>query len=1061
MSQLPEWLWPVEDEEAVQEAERLIEETHNTLRKMEADMQVQRTLSLHLSSKTDKLKSSMNERIHTLENELKSLSYSKDSTSTYDKQPKQNKVMPMKQIQIEGSCPNEQKVMIRNTLSETNADPGLSGSQQPHQSNRKPKCNSNSAERVVISAREKVQDALAMARHVSASLDQHVSTTFHQNKPLSVSQVTNVGIFEVKSQADEIKTQNRKPRLQQALLPSVSIKRGLEKQSILSIQVPPGEKTVTPNVSVFSIKHDKVTIPEDQPSQQKTCKEIENTSNQDKENIKCATDDLNLKTTLAQLSKQLMEVEELREINQTQVNHVLRYLLSRVCSDSQAQGRTKITPEEPSKIETKEIPVSPISSSASESSKCPIAYDSLSRFLETYKNAAEHNMLVQKRATERRRKELSKQKKEIQQSRNANENHLLIGPLRQAVELQLGDTHKSVPEYHSATSGSYQSDGHGEYKSSAKNSSEDISINKGTPTFPFKIPSCKSSSSLDSPQEKSGKNSSQDTSLPITKVPSGGISHDEYEDDWEEEEDHNGLQNSDLELNMDKTPLKNSEQLQPVSDSDLIKPPQPGLKSLEMETLSLNLNLLTPLIADNEKSQSVDESPVRHEEADTVDNNKLSYLSQDKNSVVREELKELQINTTGSDLDKSHLGVPVHSSHLVHEIRDSDKGKATNISLMKETEAKQPHDESKTKPPHGMRKRSQARLLSSCSSSSDAEINYEPRRPPRSFKRWDLNLREDLQLQSAILLNWQLENRWKTKNCDSDTKDHPTLVSHKDQVITDVEKRWQKTLAELDVRVKTIEENERINRIASEIKNQVREEQSKIVTQTKVSEDTGTRDKIASSAAKVVMMDQTVQTSPIKPVMSQDKVLPRKHNQFTLPNHSLPLVLQDFKTLSTLKRHLPSSYDNDLTSELLAYGRMGILPTGQLETNIRKSPTSSSTSSHLLQSTIAVSLSDGELRSSASESCSCSEGEFCVCGGRKRCSERAPPDGSQTFSDGENFLRDVSQGEILPSKVNKIIDVLKDTSFGEITSHATGDFPSEGLDLVESEDTEELDWDLR
>lgn len=39
---LPEWLWPQEDEEAVQEAERLIEETHNTLRRMEAGIKDQR-----------------------------------------------------------------------------------------------------------------------------------------------------------------------------------------------------------------------------------------------------------------------------------------------------------------------------------------------------------------------------------------------------------------------------------------------------------------------------------------------------------------------------------------------------------------------------------------------------------------------------------------------------------------------------------------------------------------------------------------------------------------------------------------------------------------------------------------------------------------------------------------------------------------------------------------------------------------------------------------------------------------------------------------------------------
>lgn len=39
---LPEWLWPLEDEAAVQEAERLINETHDALKRMEAD--IQRTL---------------------------------------------------------------------------------------------------------------------------------------------------------------------------------------------------------------------------------------------------------------------------------------------------------------------------------------------------------------------------------------------------------------------------------------------------------------------------------------------------------------------------------------------------------------------------------------------------------------------------------------------------------------------------------------------------------------------------------------------------------------------------------------------------------------------------------------------------------------------------------------------------------------------------------------------------------------------------------------------------------------------------------------------------------
>lgn len=79
-----------------------------------------------------------------------------------------------------------------------------------------------------------------------------------------------------------------------------------------------------------------------------------------------------------------------------------------------------------------------------------------------------------------------------------------------------------------------------------------------------------------------------------------------------------------------------------------------------------------------------------------------------------------------------------------------------------------------------------------------------------------------------------------------------------------------------------------------------------------------------------------------------------------------------------------------------------------------------------------MSLSDGEMKSSACGSCSCSEGEYCVCGGRKLCSERAPPDGSQTFSDGENFMKDVSQGEIPSCKIKHL---LRDTSFGEIADH--------------------------
>lgn len=71
--------------------------------------------------------------------------------------------------------------------------------------------------------------------------------------------------------------------------------------------------------------------------------------------------------------------------------------------------------------------------SSSDSSQYPIAYDSLSRFLETYKRAADQSMLARKRATVRRQKEVAKQKREIEKAQTVN--HLLIGPLRQASQL--------------------------------------------------------------------------------------------------------------------------------------------------------------------------------------------------------------------------------------------------------------------------------------------------------------------------------------------------------------------------------------------------------------------------------------------------------------------------------------------------------------------------------------------------------------------------------------------------------------------------------------------------
>ncbi|KAK3930137.1 Glutamine--fructose-6-phosphate aminotransferase [isomerizing] [Frankliniella fusca] len=1054
MSQLPEWLWPVEDEEAVQEAERLIEETHNTLRKMEADMQVHRALSQHLTSKTEKLKSSVNNKIQSLEKELKNFSEPKEESC--DKQPKCN--TPTGSEQHESIRANVPKTSDPINIIESKTHSSFTASHQPEQLNRKHKNDSKSAEQVVISAREKVQEALAMARHVSASLDQHVSTAVLASKPSSVTQVSNVGLFKVKSQADEKKTLKTKPRLQQALLPSVSIKQSLEKQSILSIQVPPGEKIVRPNVSVFNIKHEKVTTPQDSATTENISKEGEGHGS-----TKCAQGAFSLEKTVAQLSKHLMEVEELREINQSQVNHVLQYLLSRVSSSSQSQKGTnsKNANVETSHIDTKETPESPVASSSSGSSnKYPIAYDSLSRFLETYKKAAEHNMKARKRAAECRHRELTKQKKEIHQSQISNQNHLLIGPLRQAVKSKVSGLDSSRSEYHKQKSYSSESDGYELSKNSALESAKDISMNKV-------LTSVRSNSNIYSPEaeEDGAKQNSHDTSLPSHVIPSGGMIHDEYEDDWEEEEDHNGEQQSvisDLESNANIIIVENHEPLKPPStvnsSSDQLSPKCP-----DSELSPSNLNMPNLLPSEKEKSPLDDDGHIKPQEAVSPENlNRLAQSSQDQNVLLNKkqekEMDQISIRREHNILEEvlHEEGNEKNTTEMVHhEISDPNFMLNKSKILIKEMEDKQPIDETKAKLSHGgIRKKTQARLLSSCSSSSDAEVNYEPRRPPRSARRWDLKLREDLQLQSAILLNWQLDNRLNNSNRKSDsTKDQPSSLYHKDQVIIDIENRWQRTLDELDLRLKTIEENEKINRITNEIRKQVLEEQTKTCKETKTVE--GRRnsltnvDKILQTENTRVLRDQTVQTSPLKLPESQDEELARK---VAVPNQGVPFVLP--QTFGSFGGYLLSSHDNqDLTSELLAYGRMGILPSAiSAGKKLSKSPTSSTTSSHLQQSSLAVSLSDGELQSSGS--CSCSEGEFCVCG-RKRCSERAPPDGSQlTVSDGENFLRDVSQGEIPPSKVKH---VLQDTSFGEITRAAFG-----SLDLVgESIDSEDLEWDLR
>lgn len=59
------------------------------------------------------------------------------------------------------------------------------------------------SEKVVLSARSKVEEALHVARNVAASLDQRLSSTSIPSKLLTTSQTSNIGVFEVKSKAYE------------------------------------------------------------------------------------------------------------------------------------------------------------------------------------------------------------------------------------------------------------------------------------------------------------------------------------------------------------------------------------------------------------------------------------------------------------------------------------------------------------------------------------------------------------------------------------------------------------------------------------------------------------------------------------------------------------------------------------------------------------------------------------------------------------------------------------------------------------------------------------------
>ncbi|XP_034242392.1 early endosome antigen 1-like isoform X2 [Thrips palmi] len=1072
MSALPEWLWPMEDEEAVQEAERLIEETHNTLRRMEAGLKDQTISGQHLSEQAEKLKSEVNKKMHALEKELMSISEptSVNPQSHKEGVAKEQRKLKPASAREDGHCRQHTNLNASTSQSKSNSKLNdHSAAQQRAQNisnlhslskqwkNVDPKWSSSTAEQVVLTARAKVQDALAVARNVTASLDHHVSASSVHSRPMPKLQARNIGIFEVKSHSDG-KIVAPKQRLGQTLLPSISIKQGLEKQSIPSIQILPGEKTALSNVFVCNMKYDDYKE-RSGDSQDRSAPKVPKKFSVEHQSANTATSKVtDEESAVVQLSRQLAEVEELREVNQAQVNHVLRFLLSRVCNSTPTERATKSPTDSHNKVCDQQDKSH--TTSSSDSSQYPIAYDSLSRFLETYKRAADQSMLARKRATVRRKKEVAKHKREIEKAQTFAENHLLIGPLRQGTQVKETDLKQSklepqdLMESYSTSSGSN--------RELELHENAEINANSLREHSTESIPS-KEMRDWNSPLQSLKSSSKESVFLPVKSV--GGVSAEDYEDDWEEEDNLNKSSNSDEGESLSDSilpPIVEAEELaSSVTHSENQKY---SIDSPKVEQKSSQFNTTQTTALEKEKAHQEEEKKEIQEEQSVP----LFHTMQSSPSNLNGELGTVSVQTQQTEEMLKCGNTHDRPQYLSNSrpMLGERQGEGSETPGAEISQEKPPGTSSgrKMKQHQSTLRRSLVGHHSLCSSSSDAEVNNDSR-PPRSSRRQDLSLREDLQLQSAILLNWQLEERLKkTSNETSVAKDQPNLPILHTDVLTDIERRWQRTLDQLDQRLKMIEDNERIHRIANEIKLHSRLECArpidhggeKHVSMEEKNSITNTR---SNAEMKVPTKDIMVQTSPEKNKfhIEAKEFEPLLTSSMELLSKKPEPINQRFVSSSWQKSLQPSG---DLTAELLKYSSMGILPRqGHRERQNSKSSSSSSSSSHFQQSSAMVSLSEGELRNSAcgSCSCSCSEGEFCVCGGRKLCSERAPPDGSQTLSDGENFMKDISQGEIPSCKMRHL---LQDTSFGEIANHVqvlSGD-PYMAEESIESDD---IDWELK
>lgn len=1058
MTALPEWLWPLEDEEAVQEAERLIEETHKALRRMEADMSNQRSISQNLSEKTEKLKCALNTKIQTLEQELKG--FTELSSDQHGNEQPIHITHPTKDMSR--SKENLQLNHLKSTKDQLST----------HQKYSRPKKDMNTAEKVVLTAREKVEDALSMARNVSASLNQHLSTPSVVSRPLTLSQTNNIGIFEVKSKSDERSEQISERRLKQAQLPSISIKRNLDLQTIPSIQVSPGEKYVMANVSVSAVKHiDKSTTEADQQPEDSAGQERKELFSTGKHQPTICTPS-ELESTINQLAKQLAQVEELREVNQAQVNHVLQFLLSRVCSATQPPDRPNNLVDDQTKEDNVPTALSPASTMTSSSnSRSPIAYDSLSRFLETYKKAAEQNMLARKRAVSRKKKLANKREKDIQEAHLAGANHLLIGPFRHTSRLDVTsdnskqNLHQNINQLNQASGVLLKEDDISVQKDSDTDSIlENSTLNRSK--LSFRVDSISKS-----PNEIS-RDGVFDSFVNLPQALPEGITGDEYEDDWEEEEDHQGQKKQD-DGEVEQTAVFSKPILvSNSSDDPNVWQPEPTVEVLENEmktldlpqtksknveynekgssqgkqsicgsqpTISLNASSLVPM-NDGKDSSNMDSNKVRQPfEGKSVCVSQQNGSMNASPQILRDDEKDQNLVT---DVGKILSPTPnLEESNFVEEITkptgtplyqpttENVAELTEKVNVMESNYGAHYTQDVKTKQCQVKRKRNSAAPLCLEGSSSDSEMNQKSRSSVGKPKRWDLKLREDLQLQSAILLNWQLEDRWRSRNRDmTRTKDQATSPSQNSDALADIQQQWQRTLDKLDQRLESIEASEKIHRELNELRLKAQEDLIK------ASVMNPTREEVNNvNCTRVPVKNQMVQTSP----GSNEAVLSNKEMRYP-PQSSIEILQQKpFMFLrngiaSDLKgRHQPlfSQNKEDLTAELLSFGQMGKLGRlGSSEQSHAKSPSSSTTSSQQ-QSSLMVSWSDGELRESGNGSCSCSEGEFCLCGDMKLDPVRSPPDGSQAYTYGDHVLKDMSQGEIFLSESK---DLVRDTSHGEI-----------------------------